>query len=186
MAQQEFKTFSISSVFINPSIMEGEMAIPGVLVPEAAIPIDRYPPENTTPPYVSGDSRIPAVLTANPGVWTGSPKPSFTYQWYNGAEALAGETGKTLLTYDALSDGDISFEIVAFSTQGSITLQSAPLTVQSVYPVDIEEASYYVITGSPITDRSVIVTHRFYTVSGQPTETQLFQASHDVYVVETV
>lgn len=186
MAQQEFKNSPISSVFINPSIMEGEMVVPGILIPGAAIPINRYPPVNTTPPYVSGDSRIPSILTANPGTWTGSPKPSFTYQWYDGAEPLAGETGKTLLTYDELSDGDISFEIVGFSSQGAVTLQSDPLTVQSVYPVNIEEASYYVITGAPITARSTMVTHRFYVVSGQPTETQQFQAAHDVYVVETV
>src|SRR5580700_3804429 len=39
-------------------------------------------PSDHTLPTISGTPYVGGTLIASPGTWTGSPAPSFTYQWY--------------------------------------------------------------------------------------------------------
>ena len=39
-------------------------------------------PVNTAAPTLSGGDEVGVAVTANPGVWSSSPAPTFTYQWY--------------------------------------------------------------------------------------------------------
>ncbi len=39
------------------------------------------PPVNTSLPTISGTTTVGQQLTASPGSWTGTPAPTFTYQW---------------------------------------------------------------------------------------------------------
>ena len=39
------------------------------------------PPQNTSPPTVDGTAEVDQTLHASPGTWSGSPAPTFTYQW---------------------------------------------------------------------------------------------------------
>src|SRR5206468_1301579 len=38
-------------------------------------------PVNTALPAVSGQTEVGQILTATTGTWTGSPTPTYTYQW---------------------------------------------------------------------------------------------------------
>ncbi len=38
-------------------------------------------PSNTSLPNISGSPEVGQTLTADPGTWTGSPAPTFSYQW---------------------------------------------------------------------------------------------------------
>ena len=43
-------------------------------------------------PTVTGTARVGQTLTANKGTWTGTPTPTFTYQWYSCTRAVASPT----------------------------------------------------------------------------------------------
>ena len=48
----------------------------------AYTPIVKMAPVNTAAPTLSGGDEVGVAVTANPGVWSSSPAPTFTYQWY--------------------------------------------------------------------------------------------------------
>jgi surface protein len=52
-------------------------------------------PTNTVPPVISGTNNIGQVLTTTDGTWTGTPAPTFAYQWFRGATAISGQTATT-------------------------------------------------------------------------------------------
>jgi len=60
-------------------------------------------PVNTSPPVISGTTKENQVLTVAPGGWTGSPAPTFTYQWQRCATAGACTdiSGAVAATYTA-------------------------------------------------------------------------------------
>jgi surface protein len=52
-------------------------------------------PTNTVAPVISGTNNIGQVLTTTEGTWTGTPAPTFAYQWFRGATAISGQTATT-------------------------------------------------------------------------------------------
>jgi surface protein len=52
-------------------------------------------PTNTVAPVISGTNNIGQVLTTTDGTWTGTPAPTFAYQWFRGATAISGQTATT-------------------------------------------------------------------------------------------
>ncbi len=83
-------------------------------------------PLNTSPPTIGGSAIQGQTLTATPGSWTGSPTPTFTYQWLRcdtvgvNCAPIAGAAGQSYL----LAAGDIGSTIVAQVT-GSNSAGSA-------------------------------------------------------------
>ena len=52
-------------------------------------------PVNTVVPAITGTNNIGEVLTTTDGTWTGTPAPTFAYQWFRGAAAISGQTATT-------------------------------------------------------------------------------------------
>jgi surface protein len=75
------------TVTINGNWMEAWLAI--TATPPAVAPT------NTVPPVISGTNNIGQVLTTTDGTWTGTPAPTFAYQWFRGATAILGQTATT-------------------------------------------------------------------------------------------
>jgi alpha-tubulin suppressor-like RCC1 family protein/type IV secretory pathway TrbD component len=86
----------------------GWYASPRVRVPQVL-------PQNTLSPTLSGNLAPGFVITANPGTWTGSPTPTYTYNWLRctsqvmaasvtapaNCSTIPGQTGPTYtLTFD--------------------------------------------------------------------------------------
>lgn len=53
------------------------------------------PPVNVVQPSVSGVVRVTQVLTCDPGMWTGLPVPTLTFQWRRDGVAIIGATLST-------------------------------------------------------------------------------------------
>jgi hypothetical protein len=93
----------------------------------------------SAPPTVGGVLRVGRTLTAAKGTWTGSPTPTYTYQWYRctatgAASATVPETctviaGATKSTYKLLTAdktaGYIRVKVTATSTAGVTVRVSA-------------------------------------------------------------
>jgi RHS repeat-associated protein len=92
-------------------------------------------PVNSVPASVSGEIRIGQTLSANTGVWSAAPAPTYSYQWQrcnSSGESCSSVSGSTEATY-VLGSGDIghSFRVVVTATNsgGSSASTSAATEV---------------------------------------------------------
>ncbi|MTA10517.1 MAG: hypothetical protein F2527_06400, partial [Actinobacteria bacterium] len=98
----------------------------------------------TTKPTLTGTAKVGAKLTANEGTWTGSPAPTFTYQWYactqkvssatqtvpSTCQAINGQT-KTTLTLTSTHQGKyITVKVTGTSNGTPATLWLAKTTTK--------------------------------------------------------
>ena len=79
----------------------------------------RVEPVNTVAPAVTGTATVGSTLTSTTGTWTGSPTPTFTYQWRRNGVAIGGATASTYLI-DALDVGtSVTCQVTATNARGS-------------------------------------------------------------------
>lgn len=98
-------------------------------------------PVNTVLPVISGSVVVGQTLTLTSiGTWTGTPAPTYTYQWTSDGSYIAGQTGSTYLVVSG--DETAEFRCIVFATNvaGSViatsnTLSGAELPVNTVAPV---------------------------------------------------
>ena len=92
------------------------------------------PPVNTSPPTIKSAAddqrgRSDSALNANPGAWSGSPAPSFSYQWQRCTETrctdIAGANKAVYTPRDADSGAALRVVVTAQNAAGSATAVSA-------------------------------------------------------------
>lgn len=94
-------------------------------------------PAATSPPAISGIFKEGNTLTVDHGTWSGSPTPTFTYQWQRcdatgGACAdLAGSTATTYAAVAADVGTTLRVKVTGTNTHGS-TLATTPETIMIV------------------------------------------------------
>lgn len=81
-------------------------------------------PTNTLLPAISGTAKDGQVLTAIPGVWTGSPL--FTYQWKKGASNISGATGENYTVATGDVGSAISVVVTGTNSAGNASATSGP------------------------------------------------------------
>ena len=90
------------------------------------------PPSNTTPPNITGEYFVGATLNASNGTWTGSPQPSFDYQWQecvsSGEECsnIIGATSQSYTVGESTIGKEVRVLVTAVNTAGSATTESSP------------------------------------------------------------
>jgi hypothetical protein len=103
-------------------------------------------PLNTSPPTITGTPTAGQTLTGKPGTWTGTPKPTFAYQWQRcdagGAScvAIVGATGVTYVVQAADAGSTLRLRVTAKNAAGSASATSAATGAVGSAPVN---------TGSP-------------------------------------
>jgi hypothetical protein len=98
-------------------------------------------PQNAAPPQITGGAAVGKTLTADPGVWTGSPLLSFSYQWQScapdgsGCADIPGAVAATYLETAADDDTSLRVVVTASNAVGSASATSAStLEVQTDPP----------------------------------------------------
>lgn len=99
-------------------------------------------PVNTVAPALSGDFFVGQVLTCSTGTWSGSPAPTYTYQWRNAGVDIGGETANTY-TLVAGDDGDsIDCVVTATNASGSASQASnALIAIQATLWLDASDTA---------------------------------------------
>lgn len=89
-------------------------------------------------PVVSGSSVVGSILSTTDGTWTGTPAPSFSYQWRRDGAAISGAISATYTTVDPTDIGTaVDCLVTATNSAGSASQDSNDITIAAgVTPAD--------------------------------------------------
>ncbi|MNM67374.1 hypothetical protein D3C81_789050 [compost metagenome] len=88
-------------------------------------------PVNTVLPVISGDPLVGQTLTVSAGTWTGSPTPTYAYQWRHNTSPLSGKTTASLAILPEYEEEMIDCVVTATNEHGT-----ASATAVAVGPVE--------------------------------------------------
>ncbi len=104
---------------------------------------DLLPPANTGLPTITGALQPGSVLTASPGTWTGSPTPTFAYQWERcgtGGTSCVDIGSAAASTYALVTaDGGMTIRVRVTASNGvppAATAESAATGLIAVPPLN--------------------------------------------------
>lgn len=184
-SQEIYEIRSIKPVTLNPSILEGEKLMSSFYGSESALKIEKSAPVNLTPPFITGASRIPSTLTCFTGVWSGSPQPSFAFQWYLDDVLISGATNPTFQTYDGIHDMTVSCEVTATNILGSVEIMSSNVILtQLVEPISVKESGIFILRGFSGIGRLDVLHGNTFVLRGLSQDDQLSVFTNDVYGLE--
>lgn len=88
-------------------------------------------PANIEPPVISGSYQLSEPLSCSPGVWSGTPPPSFTYQWLLNGTVIAGATRATYTPELRVSEVSLAVEceVTASNLAGQRVARSSPFAI---------------------------------------------------------
>jgi hypothetical protein len=116
------------------------------------------PPQNTSPPTISGTAQQSQTLTADPGTWSGTQPITFTYQWRRcnqngrGCSNIAGATDKTRVATRVDVGNTLRVVVKATNTDGSTNAISAPTsTVAPPESISLDATRSMVVYGRTTT-----------------------------------
>jgi hypothetical protein len=133
-------------------------------------------PANTAEPSISGSPAQGQTLTAAPGTWTGTPAPTFAYQWLRCPSSGGASNGSDCATIDGatttsyvVAAGDVGFTIrvrvTATNSDGQASAASnatAVVTVQAGPP----NTAPPTISGSTVVGEALTASPGTWTGSG--------------------
>lgn len=109
-----------------------------LLTASTLIPSNAAAPVNISAPVVSGTGLIGQVLSSTTGTWSGSPSPTYAYQWRRGGTNIAGATASTYTpVFPADNGASITCLVTATNIMGSASAISNAIAVETwVAPVN--------------------------------------------------
>jgi hypothetical protein len=99
---------------------------------DAAMQTVGTPPVNTTAPVVSGTPAVGQVLMCAPGLWTGEPIPTFSYQWLRSDAPIAGANATSYTVQSADAGSSISCQVTAKNSKGEKSARSAGVAIPAI------------------------------------------------------
>jgi hypothetical protein len=129
------------------------------------------PPQNEVAPEVSGKPAVAETLTCSGGTWSGSPAPTFTYQWLRDGSIIASATSSSYVVLDADQGHSLSCKVTAINEEGVAAQNSGNvLEIPGREPENIEAP---LLTGTPAVGRQLTCLRGKW--NGQPPPTFTYQ-----------
>jgi len=132
-------------------------------------------PVNTVAPVVSGTATFGQTLTTTDGTWTGTPSPSFTYQWQRVTTNIGGATSSTYVLVQADVGNTIRCVVTATNVVSAVSANSnSTATVAATVPdaptigtaTATGSASATVVYTAPASNGGSVITS--YTATSSP------------------
>jgi hypothetical protein len=95
------------------------------------LPVVNVAPESTSAPTLGGKALVGSTLTCVNGEWTGTPAPTFAYEWQRGGEAIPGAAAAEYTAVAADGGRQVRCVVTATNAAGSASASSAAVTVQA-------------------------------------------------------
>ncbi len=127
------KNYTVQYYNNKSSATEAELV--AVIAPNTSSGIDAAmqpvstAPANTKSPVVSGTQAVGSALLCAPGLWTGKPSPTFTYQWLRSGAPIAGANATTYTVQNADAGTSISCQVTAKNSKGEKGATSAGVAI---------------------------------------------------------
>jgi RNA polymerase sigma factor (sigma-70 family) len=145
-----------STVEVVVTASNGAGSASAVSSPTGVVTAPATPVSNTAAPLVSGSAVQGSTLTASDGTWSGSPAPTFAYQWEDcdaGGGNCAPIAGATSSTY-VLAGTDVGSTVVvvvtATNSAGSASAASSPTGVVSAAATAVSNTAAPLVSGSAV------------------------------------
>jgi hypothetical protein len=139
-------------------------SVPATAGPSAVVPTPPAGPQNTAAPQISGTATQGSQLTAAPGTWTGTPAPTFTYQWErcssSGCNAISGATASTYTTQRPDVGSTVNVLVKGSNSAGSSSATATPTAVVTGPPV---ATTLPTISGTPAVGSTLTGTNATWT-----------------------
>ena len=132
-------------------------------------------PLNTSPPTVPAAATQGQTLTASAGQWSGSPTPTFAYQWLRcnqsgqGCQSISGSTGASYSVQSADVGSTLAVAVTARNSAGSSSAQSKPTAVVPATLAAPHNSALPVISGTAKAGAKLTATNGSW--SGNPAPT---------------
>jgi hypothetical protein len=107
-----------------------------ITVPSPPFDVPAETPANVEAPHIYGTPSVGSILSCEAGLWTGYPKPEFSYRWLRGTQAIETEAieGATAGTYTvkAADRGQaLTCEVTGTNPAGVASARSASVKVEA-------------------------------------------------------
>lgn len=97
-----------------------------------AVVVPTEAPVNISAPVLSGAPNVGVSLTVSTGTWSGTPTPSFTYQWKKDDVDISGATSSSYTIVSGDMNGVLTCIVTATNSAGSSSATSNSKTVVEV------------------------------------------------------
>ncbi len=95
----------------------------------ASLEIPAETPANVEPPHIYGTPSVGSILSCEAGVWTGYPKPEFTYRWLRGMEAVEGAVSSTYTVQASDRGQSLICVVTGTNSAGVASVSSEPVEI---------------------------------------------------------
>lgn len=82
-------------------------------------------PANTVAPAITGTAQVGQLLTVSNGTWTGTPTPTYSYQWNRAGVVIVGAEAATYTPTASDVGSTITATVTAHNIGGDVSTTSA-------------------------------------------------------------